>query len=62
MRWRGQYSAYRRLGWDRSRIHILRHTLATRLLAEGTPMPVIADVMGHRSLNTTVIYTMLDIA
>ena len=55
-------AAYRRLGWDRSRVHILRHTLATRLLAEGTPMPVIADVMGHRSLNTTVIYTRLDSA
>jgi len=55
-------AAYRRLGWDRTRVHILRHTLATRLLARGTPMPVIADVMGHRSLDTTVIYTKLDSA
>lgn len=55
-------AAYRRLGWDRTRVHILRHTLATRLLARGTPMPVIADVMGHRSLATTVIYTKLDSA
>jgi integrase len=59
---RTMLAAYRRLGWDRTRVHILRHTLATRLLARGTPMPVIADVMGHRSLDTTVIYTKLDSA
>lgn len=51
---RTMLAAYLRLDWDRTRVHILRHTLATRLLARGTPMPVIADVMGHRSLDTTV--------
>lgn len=55
-------AAYDRLGWDRSRVHVLRHTLATRLLSAGTPMPIIADVMRHRSLSTTVIYTRLDTA
>ncbi|MDD7973682.1 tyrosine-type recombinase/integrase [Roseinatronobacter alkalisoli] len=55
-------AAYRRLGWNRSRVHVLRHTLATRLLSAGTPMPTIADVMRHRSLSTTVIYTRLDTA
>lgn len=53
-------AAYSRLGWDRTRVHILRHTLATRLLSAGAPMPVIADVMRHRSLSTTTIYTKLD--
>mgnify|MGYP000867318084 FL=1 len=55
-------AAYGRLGWDRSRVHVLRHTLATRLLSAGTPMPTIADVMRHRDLSTTVIYTRLDTA
>jgi site-specific recombinase XerD len=41
---------------------VLRHTLATRLLSAGTPMPTIADVMRHRDLSTTVIYTRLDTA
>ncbi len=55
-------AAYGRLGWDCSRVHVLRHTLATRLLSAGTSMPIIADVMRHRDLSTTVIYTRLDTA
>lgn len=36
--------------------HGLRHTLAHELAREGTPMPVIRDQLGHRSLATTDAY------
>src|SRR6266700_1805909 len=38
-------------------LHSLRHTMATRLLEVGTPFETIAAVLGHRSLESTRIYT-----
>ena len=43
-------------------MHSLRHTLATRLLERGTPLPVISDILGHRSIDSTQVYTKVDIA
>lgn len=34
--------------------HTMRHSLATRLLNRGTPMPVVAQILGHASIRTTV--------
>lgn len=42
--------------------NLLRHSLATDLLAGGATLPEIADVMGHRSLATTGIYARVDVA
>jgi site-specific recombinase XerD len=42
-------------------MHSLRHTLATRLLERGTPLPVISDILGHRSIDSTQVYTKVDI-
>ncbi|MBV8338589.1 MAG: tyrosine-type recombinase/integrase [Candidatus Eremiobacteraeota bacterium] len=53
-------AAYLRCGWDRTRAHILRHTMATRLLNAGTPMKQIADILRHRNLATSAIYTKVD--
>jgi integrase/recombinase XerD len=53
-------AAYRRCGWPHTRPHILRHSLASRLLQEGTPLKEIADVLRHRSLNTSMIYVKVD--
>ena len=33
--------------------HQLRHTLAAELVAEGVPMPIIRDQLGHSSLAVT---------
>lgn len=52
--------AYRRCGLAHSRVHILRHSLASRLLQAGTPLKEIADILRHRSLDTSVIYTKVD--
>lgn len=40
--------------------HILRHTLATKLLQKGAKLKEIADVLRHRSIETTNIYTKVD--
>src|SRR3546814_9533200 len=48
-------------GLDRTDPHVLRHSIASRLLADGTPMKHIADVLRHRSLDTSKIYTKIDL-
>lgn len=39
--------------------HALRHAFATRLLYAGQPVKVIADLLGHRSLDTVLTYAKL---
>ena len=34
--------------------HTMRHSLATRLLNRGVPMPVVSQIIGHASIRTTV--------
>ena len=52
--------AYGRAGLPYTRSHLLRHTMANRLLAGGSSLKEVADVLRHRSLNTTMIYAKLD--
>ena len=40
--------------------HILRHTLAGQLVQRGTRFKEIADLLRHRSLDTTTIYAKVD--
>ncbi|RLD66720.1 MAG: hypothetical protein DRI98_13240 [Bacteroidetes bacterium] len=40
--------------------HALRHSFATRMLQKGHSLKEIADVLGHRHLATTFIYTKVD--
>jgi hypothetical protein len=37
--------------------HALRHTFATSLIKEDTPLNEVADLLGHENMNTTRIYT-----
>ena len=37
-------------------MHSLRHTLATRLMEDGTPVELIADILGHQSVASTGVY------
>lgn len=57
---RAIHDAYARLGWNRSRVHILRHTLATHLIGAGAPVPQVADILRHRDITTTSIYARVD--
>ena len=52
--------AYARAGLPYTRAHLLRHTVASRLLEGGSSLKEVADVLRHRSLNTTLIYAKLD--
>ena len=40
--------------------HAFRHCFATRMLQKGHSLKAIADVLGHRHLGTTFIYTKVD--
>ena len=42
-------------------MHSLRHTLATKLLAENTPLPIISDILGHANTDSTAVYLKVDI-
>src|SRR5215813_1323701 len=45
----------------RQGLYLLRHTLATQLLASGRPLKTIADLLGHASTQTTYVYTKVDL-
>lgn len=55
-------NAYVRAGLPGNRYgcHILRRTAATGMHRAGVPLKEIADVLGHQSINTTLLYTRLD--
>jgi integrase/recombinase XerC len=52
--------AYHRTGIQHGRTHALRHTMARRMLEHGSSLKEVADVLRHRSLNTSLIYAKLD--
>ena len=53
--------AYKRCGLPYTRVHILRHTLASRLLDTGATLKEVADVLRHRELDTSQIYAKVDL-
>lgn len=52
--------AFSRAGIPHGRAHALRHTLACRLVNSGGSIKEVADVLRHRSLNTSLIYAKTD--
>ena len=42
-------------------VHSLRHTLASTMLANDVPLPVISSVLGHVTIKATSIYLHIDI-
>lgn len=41
--------------------HALRHTMAGFLLEGETPVPLIADILGHKSVQSTLCYLRIDV-
>lgn len=41
--------------------YVLRHTVATRMVRQGTRLKEVADFLGHRNLDTTTIYAKVDL-
>jgi site-specific recombinase XerD len=54
---------FQRAGFDprMTGTHVLRRTMATGLLRDGASMKEIADVLRHRSLDTSAIYAKVDL-
>ena len=52
--------AFRRAGIPHGRSHALRHTLACQIVNQGGSIKDVADVLRHRSLNTSMIYAKVD--
>jgi integrase len=52
--------AFGRAGIPHGRGHALRHTVACRIVNQGGSIKEVADVLRHRSLNTSMIYAKLD--
>jgi integrase len=64
----GSVSAVIRRGFERSGesvlsmgTHAIRHTAATRMIQSGATIKEVADVLRHRSIDTTMIYTKVDL-
>ena len=41
--------------------HALRHTLATGMVNSGVSFKAVSDMLGHKSITTTLIYAKLDL-
>lgn len=58
--------ALRRAGLDRRPgprgLHLLRRTLATRMLRANVPVKTIGDILGHTTTDSTFGYTRVDVA
>jgi len=50
---------YQRLG--RRGLYLLRHTAATRMLGANVPIKMIADLLGHSSIDSAFGYTKIDL-
>jgi len=50
---------YKRAGVKARRIgaHPIRHAFATRLIQQGASIKTVADLLGHRSIESTFLYT-----
>lgn len=41
-------------------LHSFRHGLASRLMNEGTPITIVSEALGHKSINATKDYIQID--
>jgi integrase/recombinase XerD len=41
--------------------HVLRHSMASRMLGAGASLKQVADLLGHQSIDTTAIYAKVDL-
>lgn len=41
--------------------HVIRHAFATQLVNQGVPIKIISDLLGHKWIDTTFIYTKVDV-
>jgi len=49
-----------RLGNERKGIHVIRHSVASRMLSKGVPVTIISSMLGHTNKASTDIYLTTD--
>lgn len=49
-----------RTGWDGKSFHALRRTAGTKMVASGVPVPTVAQILGHRDIESSKRYISLD--
>jgi len=54
-------TCFRHAGITTKNAHAIRHAFATRLMEQDTPIKTIADLLGHKSIRNTFIYTKVDL-
>jgi site-specific recombinase XerD len=58
-----KYLRYSGINYDERKHgpHALRHSLASNLLKQETPLPIISNILGHSSTESTIDYLRIDI-
>lgn len=50
-----------KIGNRKSGPHAMRHSMANFMINEGTPLPIISEVLGHSSVQTSMNYLRIDV-
>jgi integrase len=59
--YRSMRACFQNAGITGKTTHAIRHAFATRLLEDETPIKTISDLLGHKSIRNTFIYTKVDL-